>query len=328
MLHLFRNKSPYTVLILLILTLVLKMGILVNPRTPQPVEGYFLYNGILQLFNTVLHGNAFFYTLLSVTMIFLQGIYLNVITIKYRLFLKATYFPAFIYILFTSISPDFNYFSVPLLINWCMLIGFDIALALTHTQNPRKPLFNAAFAMSIAALLHFSAVGYFIVVIAAFLLLRPFNASEAVVTLMGYLTPIYFAAGILFIADQLPLLASWPTLDLVVPRKIKSPVYLATVITGVVVLFSTGAYAMQLTLPKATIAVRRSWILFTLYLFVSIAVAIFGNILINNAWILTIPALTLIIVQGLSLEKSKWFSNFIFYFSIVIVIASQVVINK
>ena len=42
---------------------------------------------------------------------------------------------------------------------------------------------------------------------------------------MGYLTPLYFAAAILLIVDKLPMLAHWPDLDLVVPRKINLPMY-------------------------------------------------------------------------------------------------------
>lgn len=328
MLHLFRNKSPYTVLILLITALVLKSRVLGHPQVPVQIEGYFFYNSILRLLDFIAQGNAFFYTFLSVVMLFLQGLYLNFITNKHRLFMRPTYFPAFVYILFSSIHPAFNYFSVPTLVNWCMLIGLDICLGFNHSVNPRKNLFNSALAISLAGLLHFSGVGFLLVFIGALLLLRPFNTGEWIVGAMGYLTPFYFAAGILFIADMLPAFAAWPNLDMVMMRDIKYPIYLSLVAGGVAVLLGACLYAMQQQMPKATIYVRRSWIVVMLYLIVSILVAMLGDIHVNNAWILTIPPLSLFIAQGLMLEKSKWFSNFIFYFLIILVLACQWAINK
>jgi hypothetical protein len=327
-LHLFRNKSPYTVLILLILTLLLKSQMLVQPQAPQEIEGYFLYNGIIRVFNILLRGNAFFYTFLAVLMAFLQALYLNFITARHKLFVRVSYFPALVYILFTSVHPAFNYFSVPLLINWCMLIGIDIFLGFSHSVSPRKNIFNSALAISLAGLLHFSAVGYVLVFIAALLLLRPFSAGEAVVGAMGYLTPVYFAACILFIVDMLPALAAWPDIDFSIVREIYSPVYLGILTTGLLILSGGSVYAMQQQLPKATISIRRSWLAILAYLLVSIAVAMFGSIKVNNAWLLTIPALSMVIAQGLMIEKSKWFSNFIFYFSIAIVIACRLALNK
>lgn len=328
MLHLFRNKSPYTVLILLIITLVLKSGILVNPQSPVKIEGYFLYNSIVSLFNVLLGGSSFLYTLLAVVMLFVQALYVNHLSTRHRLFVRATYFPAFVFILLSSVHPNFNYFGVPLLVNWCVLVGIDICLTLHHSPNPRKNLFNAAFVFAVAGLLHFSGVGYLLVFLAALLLLRPFNAGEWTVAAMGYLTPFYFAAALLFIADMLPAFAHWPDLDFVVVRKIRFPLYLSVLSGGLLVLMGGGLFAMQQQMPKATIYVRRSWVAIMLYLVMSGLVALFGETSVNNAWLLTIPGLSLFIAHGLMMEKSKWFSNFIFYFSITLVLVCQWAVNK
>jgi hypothetical protein len=327
-LHLFRNKSPYTVLILLILALVLKAQMLIAPQAPQPLEGYFLYNGIVKAFNVVIRGNAFLYTFFTIIMLFVQSLYLNFITHRHKLYARSTYFPALVFLLLTSIHPSFNYFGVPVLVNWCLLIGLDICLGFNHSVSPRKNLFNAGFAIGIAGLLYFAGVGYLFVFLAALALLRPFNAGEWIVASMGYLTPLYFAASILFIVDMLPALGHWPDLDLIVVRKLHNPIYLGILSTGIVVLGGGSLFAMNQQLPKATIYVRRSWIAILAYLVVSIFVALFGNVLVSNAWLLTIPALSLVIAQGLMLEKSKWFSNFIFYFLVVMVIACRFAINK
>ncbi|MBL7719205.1 MAG: hypothetical protein JNL72_10255 [Flavipsychrobacter sp.] len=328
MLHLFRNKSPYTVLILLIVALLLKSGVLAHPQAPARLDGYFLYNAVIGLLNVVVRGNAFFYTFLAVIMLFLQALYINAITTRHRLSLRPTYFPALAYILFTSIHPAFNYFGVPVLVNWCMLIGMDIWLGFNHSVNPRKNLFNAAFAVSLAAVLHFAGVGYLAVFLGALLLLRPYNTGELIVAGMGYLTPLYFSAGILFIVDMLPELARWPNLDFTIMRRVDAPVYLGIALGGAAILVASGVYAMQQYLPKATIYVRRGWMTILFYLIMSVLVAALGDVQVNNAWLFTIPALSMFIAQGFMLEKSKWFSNFIFYFSIILVLACQWAVNK
>jgi hypothetical protein len=312
-LHLFRNKSPYTVLILLILTLVLKFQVLVNPQAPKSIEGYFVFDAVLWLLDFVLRGKAFAYTFLAILMIFTQALYLNFITTRHRLYARPTYFPALVYILFTSVHPAFNYFSVPLLVNWCMLMGMDVFLGFNHSVNPRKNLFNAGLAIAMAGLLYFAGVGYLAVFLAALALLRPFNAGEWIVGAMGYLTPIYFSACILFLVDMLPALLHWPDLDLVAIHHIDKPLYIGALIGGITVLSGASVYAMQLQLPKATIYVRRSWIAILGYLLMSILVALFGDVQVTNAWLLTIPALSMVISQGLMLEKSKWFSNFVLW---------------
>jgi hypothetical protein len=327
-LNLFRNKSPYTVLILLIITLVLKSGVMVLPQAPVKIEGYFLYNGIINVFNVLLGGSAFLYTFLSVVMLFTQALYLNFVATRHRLYMRPTYFPAFVFVLLTSVHPNFNYFSVPLLVNWCVLIGLDICLSFNHSTSPRKNLFNAAFVFAIAGLLHFSGVGFLLVFLAALMLLRPFNAGEWTVAAMGYLTPFYFAAAVLFIVDMLPALAHWPDLDFVVIRKIKFPMYLSILGGGLLALVGSGIFAMQQQMPKATIYVRRSWVAVFLYLVMSCLVAMFGETSVNNAWLLTIPGLSMFIAHALMMEKSKWFSNFIFYFSIILVLVCQWAFNK
>ena len=328
MLHLFRNKSPYTVLILLILTLVFKFQMLVNPQAPKTLDGYFLFNWVVWLFNFLLRGSGFAYTFLAILMIFVQALYLNYITTRHRLYARTTYFPALVYILFTSMHPAFNYFSVPLLVNWCMLMGLDVVLGFNHSVNPRKNLFNAGVVIAMAALLYFAGIGYLAVFIAALALLRPFNAGEWIVGGMGYLTPLYFAACILFLADMLPMLAAWPDLDMVMIHHIEKPIYIGSLIGGITILGCGSVYAMQQQLPKATIHVRRSWIAILGYLLMSILVALFGDVQVTNAWLLTIPALSMVISQGLMLEKSKWFSNFMLYFSVIVVIACRLALNK
>jgi hypothetical protein len=63
------------------------------------------------------------------------------------------------------------------------------------------------------------------------------------------------------------------------------------------------------------------------YLFLSILVAIGTDISEKSVWLLAIPALSMIIAPALIIEKTKWFSNFAFYFSLLLVIYCQWLVN-
>ena len=323
MLHLVRDKSPYTVIILLIFTLIAKLQALTHPIMPPMREGHEFYNAIVSIMSSLLGGSAFAFTLLGVIMLFIQAIYLNAIVAKYKLYPKVSYIPTFLYILLSSLHPSLSYFSLALLINWCLIASIDVMLSFYHTQQPRKQVFNAGFILCIAALLHFPAVLYIITLFAAMLLLRSFNPSEWVVAIMGYITPVYFFAGMLFLFDKLKTFPLWSRFAIYFPDKFILPVYTITLLAGAGTLLILGLVALQGYIARLSVFNRRNWVLMFILLIISFVVSSTTDEVIKNIWLIAIPAAALIISHALYLEKSKWFSNFAFYFSLLILIVCQ-----
>ena len=330
MLQLIRNNSPYTVIILFIFTLLVKMQALIHPLHPAMLPDYFLYNSFISLLDTVFNGagGAFGYTIIAVLLLFFQALYLNRICSKYKLFAKPTYIPAFFYILFTSIYVQFSYFNETILVLWCVLGAIDTFMAFGQTLHPRKHIFNAGFMLCLAALFQFSALGYVALLIMCMVVLRPFNFGEWVVAIAGYITPVYFFAGVLFLIDMFREIIHWPNLGVSLPGRMETPVYMLGTFAGIIILFFSGVYVMQQQIPKSSIYVRRNWLALIIYILISIAVAIITDAYVKSIWLLVMPGLTLIISHALTLEKSKRFSNFIFYFSLIFVVFCQLAQNK
>jgi len=326
-LQLIKNNNPFTVIILLILTFLLKLGVLLHPHVPLDLPGYFLYNLLLTLLNTVLHGSAAAYTVLGVVMVFLQALYISRIAAVHKLFNRPTYIPAFVYLLLTSLFPNWNYFNETLVINWCILAGIDVLLGFSQTNQPRKRIFNAGFFLCLAALFQFSVTAYLVLLIIGIFMLRPFNLGEWVVALMGYFTPVYFFAGILFLADKLSLFPAWVHIGASIPVHIVAPFYFTILLLGLLTLSVCGLYAMQLQLPKSSIYIRRNWAAILIYCIISIVIAIGTDRIVQSAWLIIVPSLCFVISMGLLLEKNKGFSNFILYFSLVLVVLCQLTIN-
>ncbi len=327
MLSLVRNNSPYTVIILLIITLLVKLQALGHPVAPFVPEHHIFFQTIVDIFNVVLRGNAFAYTLLAAVMIFAQSLYLNSIFVNRRLAGKPTYTTAFLYIILTSILPEFTYFSEILLLNWCIIGGLDSLLGFHQTNKPRMHVFNTGFIFSVAALLHFQTAGYFLLIFIALLLLRTFNPGEWAVAIIGYLTPIYLFTGTLFLFDKLDTIQYLPQIGLSLPRQIKDPLYVFGTITGILVLFVMGIYGLQDWIHKGGVYTRRMWTTIAFAFFISILIAIGTDILEKSIWLVVMPAISIIVTPALMVEKTKWFSNFAFYFSLLLLVFCQLVVN-
>ena len=328
MLQIFRNNTPYTVLILFIFTLMVKLQALIHPVAPVLLPHSLVYNFFLEIFGTVLGQNGFGFTMLTVVLLFGQSIYLTAITVRHRLFIKATYVPAFAYLALTAILPAFNYFSPQLIVNWLLLAAFDFFLRFTQPQSPRKHIFNAGFLLSLAALTQFSAIAYLLLFIIILIMLRPFNVSEWVVALLGYLTPAYFLAGILYLADRLPEIRHLFNLGISLPQQMPHPYYQVGAIIAVLLLLASGLYVLNTSYSRMAISVRRSWSSIIAWLIVSVIVCMFTPKDQPAAWLGLLPPLALISCQPLALEKQKRFSNFIFFFFIAFIIYSQFTVYK
>ncbi len=328
MLHIVRNNSPFTVLILFIFTLIIKLQALLHPVAPVLLPDAPAYDLLVYVFGKLIGQSAFGYTLIASLLLFGQALYLNGITVKHRLFLKNTYFPAFYYLLFTSVFPAFSQFNNFLFVNWFLLIGLDILLSFTQPLHPRKFVFNAGFVVTLAALFQFSAVIYLLLVFAALLLMRPFSLAEWVVAVLGAGVVMYFFGGVLFLADMLPLFRKWFQMPLDLPDHIEHKKFYVGLGSGLVILIMAGLYAMQTQLAKSTIYIRRVFAIVIFYLVVSVPVALFAPLGRSGSLLVAVPALVLMVVQPLYLEKRKWFSNFIFYFSLVLLVFCQLVVNK
>jgi len=268
----------------------------------------------------VFRHNGYVYTFLSIILLLIQSLYLKSIATRHKLFPRYTYIPAFVYLLLTSIYPAFNTFNETLLINWFLLGAIDVMFGFTQTTQPRKLIFNASLLLSMAALFQFTLLAFFLLLLVGMVMFRSFNVGEWSVAIMGYITPFYFLTSILFLADRSYLYSQWPHIGFSLSSQVDSIFYIIFTLAGIFILLASGIYAMQKNVAMSNIYVRRDWIAFSFYLIISIVVAFLTDHSIKSAWLLTMPALSIIISHALLLEKNKRFSNFIFYFSLVFLI--------
>lgn len=289
---------------------------MLHPVAPEPVAGHFLFNYILKGLDVVFRHGAFAYTMLAIVIIYIQSIYLKSIASRHKLFPRSTYIPSFVFLLLTSIYLPFSTFSETLVVNWLLLGAVDVMFGFTQTTQPRKLIYNASFLLSMAALFQFTMLAFFFLLLVGMVLFRPFNLGEWSVAMMGYTTPFYFLACILFLVDRFGVLAQLPHIGFSLSTHVTSIFYIITMIAGILILLASGVYAMQLNVAMSNIYIRRDWIALSFYLMISVFVAILTDEAVRTAWMITMPGLSIIISHALLLEKNRRFSNFIFYFSL------------
>jgi hypothetical protein len=160
-------------------------------------------------------------------------------------------------------------------------------------------------------------LAFFLLLLVGMVMFRTFNLGEWSVALMGYFTPLYFLACILFLADRFSLFSEWRYIGYSLTFNVVSPFFLIVSVAGTLILLGCGIYAMQQNVAMSNIYVRRDWTAVSFYLIISVFVGILTDPGIKTPWLIIIPGLSIVISHALMLEKNKRFSNFIFYFSLV-----------
>lgn len=324
MLHLVRNNSPYTAILLFLLTLTLHLQALTHAVLPHAEASQFVYGWLLHGLSYIFGKSAFAYTLFSVLLLFVQALIINRLAIRHRLFMHQHYLPAFCFIVLSSLNPALSVFGAPLICNFLLLGVMHLLLASRNHQNANKQIFNLGFLIMPAALLEFPAVVFVLYAFVALLIIRPFSFREWMVMLLGLVMPLYILVVILFCTDKLQLLHLWPELGVSLPRQLKPAEYYLGVAGGLIVWLCICVYNMQSQLPKAPIFIRRSWIVVTLLLFFSLIAACFTAPSVQGGWMICLPALSLILAQAFSHERNKKVNRISFYFVLALVIFAQI----
>lgn len=273
----FKQKSPANIIILLVTGILVKLPMFQHPHVPvfKPGDGI-LFKWILDVLGPTGHQNPVFYPILAFSLLFVQAIVLTIFLNRFRMMTHSTWFPGMAYILITSLLPEWNYFSAPLLVNTILLI---ILAALFRTYNQPKAqglIFNIGLGLGLSSFLFFPSITFLVWILVSLAIMRPFNLREWLLCLLGISTPFYFYAAYLLLNDQWSWNSLWPYLSLTLPM-VKQTAWLAGSAFLLVVPFLTGGYYVQESLRRMLIQVRKGWSLILLYLLCALFIPFINN---------------------------------------------------
>ena len=278
MIGIFRQKNPGNALVLLIYALVLKFSIFVRPVVPVlHKEDNYLYRLILNALDAVFHNAPVFFAIFTFILLFTQATLFNRICNHQKLLPKTTFLPAMSYIIVTSLLPDWDRFSAPLLINSIMIWIWYKMMALYNSNRPDAAIFNIGVLTGIVTLLYVPALFFLLLVFFALITMRPFRIREWLMGVLGFTFPYYFLFIVLYISGNWNWRSMVPSITVTLPG-IPHSIWTTVGIVLLVVPFMIGGFFVQANLNKMLIQVRKSWSLSLLFLMVAVFV-----ILINRA---------------------------------------------
>lgn len=262
--------------------------------------------------------------ILYLLLLFLQALYVNSLVIRHRLLPKATFTPAFAFIIFAALFPVFRAVTPPLLGNFLLLGALDAMLQFGKPTQPRRQIFNAGFLLGAAAFVQFSYVFAGLILLVALVLLRPFHPGEYFSALLGLLTPVYFVAGCMFLTDTLPMLRKWPYVHVQRPPwEATHPAVMIVIYVLAGLLLLAGLLQLNQQMNRSAIYVRRSWGVLVSGLLIAVAMAVFTSLAGTPSWLILGPFFALIVSAALETEKPRSFAIFAFWTALALPFISK-----
>lgn len=286
MIALFKQKSPANIVLLLILGLLLKMPLLLHPKIIQPTEeDGKLYHAIVKFFSSANGNNAFTLALVAFLLLYCQALLINFMVNDQRMTNKQTFLPAMSYLIITSLLPDWNYLSAPLMASMLIIWSFIKLFNLYNMGAANGTIFNIGLILGISSFIYFPSVVFVLCLFLGLMILRPFRINELVLLVFGILTPYYFYAIYLFLNDRLLWSNVFPRITLQVPV-LKSTIWVALAVVLMGIPFLMGGYFVQANLNKMLIQARKNWSILLLYLLLSLVIPFINTFTSLHNWVL------------------------------------------
>ncbi|HEX5652387.1 MAG TPA: hypothetical protein VFX58_04905 [Chitinophagaceae bacterium] len=294
-----------------------------HPHIPvvRPADGtLFIY--ILKWLEPAGKENPVIYSLLAFGLLFLQAVMLTRFINNQRMTSRSSYLPGMAYLLITSLMPEWNYFSAPLLINSILLFVLSSLFRIYHQQNARGTIFNIGVALGIAGFLFISSLTFIIWVLLAMAVMRPFRINEWLLCILGITIPFYFYGIYIFLNDQWSWKALVPHISVGIPS-IKQSAWLAGSVFLLMIPFLTGGYYVQDNLRRMLINVRKGWSLLLLYLMASLLLPFVNNSDSFENWVMAMIPMAAFHACTYLYSTLRIYPNLVFWLSVAFVLAYQ-----
>ena len=257
MVFLFKDKSDFNLIFLLLLSVALHFHVLMQPpiivaNESDGLLSYLLLHYIQPLPPLVL-------IVLFHTIILSQAIRLNIFLSNFKMFQQISYIPAFTYIILTAMFPYWDVISAGLIANSLVIWILVKLLRLYEQSQPKTLEFNIGLIVGISIILHEPIAILIAVVLFALLIIRPFKLAEWLVLIMGILLPFYFIFTYVFLTGNINDFRQFlPKLDWKNPLVQPSfNIILALIVMGVQLIAGFFYWNEQQT--RFIIQVRKYW---------------------------------------------------------------------
>jgi len=319
----FKQKNPANIFLLLVFGVLIKLPMFLHPHSilKRTGDGE-LYKGILGFLDS--SGKSFppLFACLAFGLLLLQAIVLTRFMNTQRMMNRPTYFPGMAYLLITSLVPEWNFFSAPLIVNTIFVFILSGLFKIYNQQNAKGPIFNIGLALGISSFIFFPSTTFIAWILLALMVMRPFRLNEWVLCILGATTPFYFYAVYLFISGPWNWEIFWPHFSIGLPS-VRQSAWLAGSAFLLAVPFLAGAYFIQNSLRRMLIHVRKGWSLLLLYILGAILVPFVNSSDSFENWIMAAIPFAAFHASAYLYSTFRIFPLLLFWLTVAFIMAYQ-----
>jgi hypothetical protein len=319
----FKQKNPANILLLLVFGILIKLPMFMHPHPPddRPADGI-LFKAILKFLQPSGQSFPSLYPLLAFFLLFIQAIVLTRFINHQRMMNRPNYLPGMAYLLITSLLPEWNYFSAPLLINSILLLVLSGLFKIYNQPNAKGTIFNIGLALGVAGFLFVSSLTFIVWILLALAIMRPFRINEWLLCILGITTPFYFYAIYIFIKEKWSWQAFLPHITIGIPS-LEQTAWLAASVFLLMIPFLVGGYYVQDNLRRMLINVRKGWSLLLLYLLAALLLPFVNTSDTFENWVMAMVPMAAF--HACTYLYSTWrpFPYILFWLTVAFVLAYQ-----
>ena len=324
MIGLFKQKTPANILFVFILGILLKLPLLKHSRLPEIHEkAAVLYKLLISFLNSFGDMSSTIYILLTYLLLFSQAMQLNKLINDFRMTQRVTFLPSVSYMLLTSLFPEWNFFSAPLLVNSLILFVFIRLFKLYNQSNVKGSVYNIGLAIGICAFIFLPSIFLFGWLLVGLLIIRTFRINEWLICFVGVLTPFYFYFAWLLFSGFKDWDHVFSSFWISMPDYTISIWTFTSIFTTVIPLL-IGGYLVQANLRKVLIQVRKNWSILFIYLLFVFFIPFLNNenTGFENWMLITIPIAAFHSCAYIY-PKRKWLPSLIFWIIVLFILIYQ-----
>ena len=325
MIGLFKQKTPANILFLFVMGIFIKLPIFTNPvvpATPGDNAGI-LYREAILFLKSAANNDGLLFGMITYFFLFTQALQLNSLINKNRMMQRLNFLPAAAYLIITSLMPEWNHFSAPLLVNTLVLLIFSGLFKISNQYSIKGTVYNIGVAVGISSFIFFPSIILFFWLIFALMVMRSVRLNEWLICLLGVTTPYYFYAAYLFFSEKWSWHRLLQPIDIALPAPGQS-LWLAIGSILLIIPFLIGGYFVQENLRKMLIQVRKNWSLMLIYLLFALLIPFLNNTAAGfENWILIIVPFAAFHACTYLYPPQRWIPLVIFWLSISFILVYQ-----
>lgn len=326
MIQQFKNLSFLNVFILFVLIIVLRLGILLNlPDFVTSGFNLFFLRILINLdFDKLL--SPFFNIFCAALIVFSQALIFNKIMNDYNILGKATFLPALLFVVCSSVFAPFLILSPPLIANFLILIILQKILKDHKKVDSISSMFDLGLIVAIGTIIYFPFILFLLALWISLILFKPFNWREWASVITGYLTIVFFLGVYYYWNDKLlSFYEIWKPLSTKIPFYIKINLLDYIVLFPLSICFILGLITLRANFFKSFVLVRKSVQLLTLILILSILSFYLKTDTRIDHFLLSVAPIAVILSYYFMNAKKKWIYESLFLMMIIFVIYFQFV---